>query len=139
MHRVLADAIGGEMPDLKDSEDASVTGSGGIGLVKTGEYLRGEGDGAGIWEDEDERRFYENLVDLKGKVPGCYLRMAKKKKARHRRASWQEESIKQMSPPQKALQPPAKEDDQSTAIANKTIGAQVDALLARLPDLTSKD
>jgi regulator of nonsense transcripts 2 len=33
----------------------------------------------------------------------------------------------------------ASEDDQSTAIANKTIGAQVDALLARLPDLTSKD
>jgi regulator of nonsense transcripts 2 len=32
-----------------------------------------------------------------------------------------------------------KEDDQSTAIANKTVGAQVDALLARLPDLTSKD
>ena len=30
-------------------------------------------------------------------------------------------------------------DDQSTAIANKTVGAQVDALLARLPELQSKE
>jgi regulator of nonsense transcripts 2 len=79
--QVLADALGGEMPDLKDSEDTSAAGNGGIGLVKTGEYLRGEGDGAGIWEDEDERRFYENLVDLKGKVPGMLLEDGKKKKA----------------------------------------------------------
>ena len=27
------------MPDLKDTEDASVAGNGGIGLIKTGEYL----------------------------------------------------------------------------------------------------
>src|SRR5208282_4301841 len=79
--QVLAEAIGGDMPDLKDSEDASVTGNGGIGLIKTGEYLRGQGEGAGIWEDEDERRFYENLVDLKGKVPGMLLEDVKKKKA----------------------------------------------------------
>lgn len=135
--QVLADAIGGEMPDVKDSEDAPI-GNGGIGLVKTGEYLRGEGDGAGIWEDEDERRFYENLVDLKGKVPGMLLEDGKKKKADT------DEQVGKKADPVDAKGTEAeavstKEDDLSTAIANKTIGAQVDALLARLPDLTSKD
>ncbi|KAH8586848.1 armadillo-type protein [Bisporella sp. PMI_857] len=133
--QILADAIGGEMPDLKDSEDSSGAGSGGIGLVKTGEYLRGEGDGAGIWEDEEERRFYENLVDLKGKVPGMLLEDGKKKKT-----DTDEQVGKKIDPSEAASTPTStKEDDQSTAIANKTIGAQVDAVLARLPDLTSKD
>ncbi|KAM3085264.1 mRNA decay protein [Clarireedia jacksonii] len=138
--QVLADAIGTDMPDLKDSDDSSGTGNGGVGLVKTGEYLRGEGDGAGIWEDEDERRFYENLVDLKGKVPGMLLEDGKKKKP-----DTDEQVGKKIEPMETTVPEPAAstaktaEDDQSTAIANKTIGAQVDALLARLPDLTNKD
>jgi len=138
--QVLAEAIGGDMPDLKDSEDASVTGNGGIGLIKTGEYLRGQGEGAGIWEDEDERRFYENLVDLKGKVPGMLLEDAKKKKADTddqvgKRTDMAENAVEADSNTTKS----SEADDQSTAIANKTVGAQVDALLARLPDLTNKD
>lgn len=133
--QVLADALGGEMPDLKDSDDNNGVGNGGIGLVKTGEYLRGEGDGAGIWEDEDERRFYENLVDLKGKVPGMLLEDSKKKKA-----DTDEQVGKKIDPADAPVDAAnTKEEDQSTAIANKTVGAQVDALLARLPDLTSKD
>jgi regulator of nonsense transcripts 2 len=136
--QVLADALGGEMPDLKDSEDTSAAGNGGIGLVKTGEYLRGEGDGAGIWEDEDERRFYENLVDLKGKVPGMLLEDGKKKKADTDEQVGKKVDSTDATTPDSATTS-TKEDDQSTAIANKTIGAQVDALLARLPDLTSKD
>lgn len=135
--QVLADAIGGEMPDLKDSEDSSTAGTSGIGLVKTGEYLRGEGDGAGIWEDEEERRFYENLVDLKGKVPGMLLEDGKKKKG-----DMDDQVGKKVDSTTEPPEPSTiatKEEDQSMAIANKTVGAQVDALLARLPDLTSKD
>jgi regulator of nonsense transcripts 2 len=134
--QVLADALGGEMPDLKDAEDTSGVGNGGIGLVKTGEYLRGEGEGAGIWEDEDERRFYENLVDLKGKVPGMLLEDGKKK-----RLDTDEQVGKKIDTADIPATDAAstKDDEQSTAIANKTIGAQVDALLARLPDLTNKD
>ncbi|OWP03436.1 nonsense-mediated mRNA decay factor (Upf2) [Marssonina coronariae] len=133
--QVLADAVGGEMPDLKESDDNSGAGNGGIGLVKTGEYLRGEADGAGIWEDEDERRFYENLVDLKGKVPGMLLEDGRKKKA-----DTDEQVGKRVIQADAISEPTStKEDDMSTAIANKTIGTQVDALLARLPDLTNKD
>ncbi|KAK0735877.1 armadillo-type protein [Apiosordaria backusii] len=131
---VIAEVIGAEMPDLKDSDDASANANGSIGIVKAGEYLRGQGDGSGIWEDEEERRFYENLVDLKGKVPGMLLEEVKKKKADD------EQVGKKIDPAEvEAKQAEAAVDEQSMAIANKTIGAQVDALLARLPDLTSKD
>lgn len=134
--QILAEAIDGEMPDLKDSDDSANIGNGGIGLVKTGEYLRGEGDGAGIWEDDEERRFYENLVDLKGKVPGMLLEDGKKKK------SDVDDPVGKKAEPSETPAEPAgitKDDEQSTAIANKTVGAQVDALLARLPDLTNKE
>ncbi|KAH7327895.1 armadillo-type protein [Stachybotrys elegans] len=134
--QVIADAIGAEMPDLKESDASMGATSNSIGLVKTGDYLRSIGDGAGIWEDEDERRFYENLVDLKGKVPAILLEDGKKKKP-----DGDEPVGKKVEPAETADPTPQPDlaEDQSTAIANKTIGAQVDALLARLPELTTKD
>jgi regulator of nonsense transcripts 2 len=135
--QVIADVIGAEMPDLKDHDDPSAGANGSIGIVKAGEYLRGQGDGAGIWEDEEERRFYENLVDLKGKVPSILLEEVKKKKA-----DADEQVGKKIDPAEVFDTPKPADtaaDDQSVAIANKTIGAQVDALLSRLPDLTTKE
>ncbi|KAJ1331644.1 regulator of nonsense transcripts 2 [Microdochium nivale] len=134
--QVLAEAIGAEMPDLKDAGDGLNTTNGSIGLVKTGEYLRGHSDGAGIWEDEEERRFYENLVDLKGKVPGMLLEDGKKKKVDVDEQVGKKIDI---SEPNELSKTAESLDDQSTAIANKTIGAQVDAILARLPELTNKE
>jgi regulator of nonsense transcripts 2 len=139
--QVLCDALENqEMPDLKEGDAPDSAVSAGIGLVKTGEYLRGQADGAGIWEDDEERRFYENLIDLKDRVPGVLLEDAKKKKPEAdeqvgKRVEINEE-VKE-SPENPA--PNTASDDQSTAIANKTVGAQVDALLARLPELQNKE
>lgn len=134
--QVIADAIGAEMPSLKDSNDPLAASNNSIGLVKTGDYLRSMADGAGIWEDEDERRFYENLVDLKGKIPAILLEDGKKKKSETEEQTVKKPDSTESSEPTKAPEPI---DDQSMAIANKTIGAQVDAILARLPDLTNKE
>jgi len=82
--QVLSDAIGVEMPDLKEKDGAATAGNGAIGLIKAGEYLRGQSDGAGIWEDEEERRFYENLIDLKDRVPGILLEEAASEPAKAR-------------------------------------------------------
>ncbi|KYK59701.1 nonsense-mediated mRNA decay factor [Drechmeria coniospora] len=131
--QAVADVIGAEMPDLKESDDSFATASGSIGLVKTGDYLRSMADGPGIWADEDERRFYENLVDLKGKVPPILLEDGKRKKVEG------DEPIGKKAEASEASEATKAAEDQSTAIANKTIGAQVDALLGRLPELTSKD
>lgn len=133
--QVISDAIGAEMPDLKESEDSFAASNGSIGLVKTGDYLRSMGEGAGIWEDEDERRFYENLVDLKGKVPAILLDDGKKKKPDSEEQVGKKVDLSEATETPK----PDPNEDQSTAIANKTIGAQVDALLARLPELINKD
>ena len=137
--QVLADAIGADMPDLKEKEASSGAGDGSIGLVKTGEYLRGQGDGAGIWEDEDERRFYESLVDLKDRVPGILLEDKKKNKDVEDSVGKKVEVKEVEQEAEVADAKPGENDDASTAIANKSVGAQVDALLARLPELSSKD
>jgi regulator of nonsense transcripts 2 len=137
--QVLADVLGAVLPDLKEKETSTGTGDGNIGLVKTGEYLRGQGDGAGIWEDEDERRFYENLVDLKDRVPGILLEDKKKTKDVEdqvgKKADVKSTEVETEHAENKSVEP----DDASTAIANKSVGAQVDALLARLPELASKE
>ncbi|KAI4605334.1 hypothetical protein J4E83_010686 [Alternaria metachromatica] len=142
--QVLADALGVEMPDLKEKDNSANTGDGAIGLIKAGEYLRGQSDGAGIWEDEDERRFYENLIDLKDRVPGILLEEVKKKKADGddqvgKKIEAKAEPIEKETPDTANDAKPTDGDDQSTAIANKSVGAQVDALLARLPELATKD
>ncbi|CAK7273069.1 mRNA decay protein [Sporothrix epigloea] len=136
--QVIADMIGAEMPELKDEVEGQSVVGGTIGIVKTGNYLRGQSEGSGIWEDEEERRFYENLVDLKGKVPAILLEDGKKKKT-----DGDEQVGKKTDLATDATEAPkaaeAVADDQSTSIVNKSIGAQVDAILLRLPDLTNKD
>jgi regulator of nonsense transcripts 2 len=148
--QILCDALGEEMPDLVEREAADSTVAGSIGLVKAGEYLRGQADGAGIWEDEDERRFYENLVDLKGRVPAILFEEGKKKKGEADeqipgKASAtaangvKTETDKETAPAATNESGQASADDQSTTIANKTVGAQVDALLIKLPELQTKE
>ncbi|BDD59213.1 hypothetical protein MAP00_004437 [Monascus purpureus] len=143
--QVLCDILGVDMPNLVENETADAASGGGIGLVKTAEYLRGQGEGPGIWEDEEERRFYENLVDLKGKVPAVLLEDSKKKKAESDDAAKKkadgetafESALDQPQPSEEKT--PTEADDQSITIASKTVGAQVDALLTKLPELQMKD
>ncbi|KAF2193227.1 ARM repeat-containing protein [Zopfia rhizophila CBS 207.26] len=142
--QILADALGTEMPDLKEKDGSTAAADGTIGLVKAGDYLRGQGDGTGIWEDEEERRFYENLVDLKERVPSVLLEEPKKKKADNdeqvgKKIDSKPEAESKDKPEPTAEAKLAETDDQSTTIANKSIGAQVDAILARLPELNTKD
>lgn len=143
--QVLCEVLGVDMPNLAEQEPVDPAANGAIGLVKTAEYLRGQGEGPGIWEDEEERRFYENLVDLKGKVPAVLLEDGKKKKAES------DDAVKRKADGETATdsvpdqtQPPEEKtateaEDQTTTLASKTVGAKLDALLARLTELQTKD
>ena len=139
--QALCDVLDAEMPDLKENEaqDSAVTG--GIGLVKTGEYLRSQADGAGIWEDDEERRFYENIIDLQDRVPAILLEDGRKKKTEDEQVGKRADSAAANGNTKDGSEKisTTTADDQSTAIANKTVGAQVDALLSRLPDFQTKD
>ena len=139
--QILCDALENqEMPDLKEKETQDTGAFAGIGLVKTGEYLRGQADGAGIWEDDEERRFYENLIDLQDRVPGILLEDGKKKKQEgEEQVGKRVETNGEAKDAVEKASSTTVSDDQSTAIANKTVGAQVDAILARLPELQSKE
>ena len=139
--QILCDALENqEMPDLKEKETQDTGAFAGIGLVKTGEYLRGQADGAGIWEDDEERRFYENLIDLQDRVPGILLEDGKKKKQEgDEQVGKRVESSSEVNPVPEKAPSTTVSDDQSTTIANRTVGAQVDAILARLPELQNKE
>ncbi|KAL8719316.1 MAG: hypothetical protein Q9225_003660 [Loekoesia sp. 1 TL-2023] len=142
--QILCDALGSqEMPDLSEEDAQAAGGSTGIGLVKTGEYLRGQAEGPGIWEDEEERRFYENLIDLQDRVPGILLEDGRKKK-QDEDAQVGKKSDAVAVNEETSVFPDVQAgsdsvDDQSTVIANKTVGAQVDAVLARLPELQTRE
>lgn len=135
--QIMCEILNSEMPDLRGDITGEGVINGTIGLVKTSEYLRGQGEGAGIWEDEEERRFYEHIIDLKDRVPGILLEDVKKKKPDSDSQVGRRNDLENEAEDEKAKVPDT--DDQSTAIANKTIGAQVDSLLARLPELQSRD
>jgi regulator of nonsense transcripts 2 len=144
--QVLADVLGTDMPDLKGKDASAAATDNMIGLVKTDDFLRTSSDGAGIWEDEDERRFYENIVDLKDRVPGILLEESKKKKADDEQVGRRIDEPAPVKSIEGAVQgEPAAlnygpdSTDLSTAIANRTVGAQVDAILARLPSVSSKE
>jgi regulator of nonsense transcripts 2 len=137
--QILCDVLGIDMPESGDKSGSEVPSAGVVEMVKTGDYLKGQGDGSGIWEDEDERRFYENLVDLKGRVPAILLEDSKKSKATDT-----DDTTGKVEGGSEITDPSTKKaaleaEEASTAIANKTVGAQVDAILLRLPDLQTKD
>ncbi|ODH51801.1 hypothetical protein GX48_02045 [Paracoccidioides brasiliensis] len=152
--QVLCEILGVDMPDLMEKETVETALGSGIGLVKAGDYLRGHGEGPGIWEDEEERRFYENLVDLKGKVPAVLLEDGKKKKtdgddqAKKKADSELPNDVGvdhsgkgEVTKPDNSSSEPVNQeaDSQSIAMINKTVGAQLDMLLAKLPELQTKN
>jgi regulator of nonsense transcripts 2 len=149
--QTVADILGFDMPDLPDDRNDDGTKD---TIIREGSSMfatKGEEGRSGIWEDEDQRRFYEELIDLKGRVPTILLEDGKKKKKDGE--SKVEEEPK--NPDEDKDNPPedqegtsnletdeekkAAEEAASTVIVNKTIGAQVDALLLRLPDLNNRD
>lgn len=152
--QAVADIIGVEMPDLPDERnDESSKDS----IIREGSSMfanKGEEGKSGIWEDEDQRRFYEDLIDLKARVPAILLEDGKRKKkdggnrVEEETKSGGEDDMdvqkEDVSTSATIVQEGDEDkkpgdDSSSTVIVNKTIGAQVDALLLRLPDLNNRD
>lgn len=73
----LAELLGQKAPVLPTA--ASLDKS-GLQIVNTASSftVREEGEGGGIWDDDEERRFYEDLPDLANLVPPSLLGIKKK-------------------------------------------------------------
>ncbi|KAF3904809.1 hypothetical protein ABW20_dc0104176 [Dactylellina cionopaga] len=144
--QTVAEALGLEMPDLSDEDEAKEVGEGMIresgSMFKKGEEVSGNG----MWEDEDQRRFYEDLIDLRSRVPSILLDEGRKatsgtseKKEDEGSKETAETIDEEVTTKAADLDLGADAVDRDTTIANKTVGAQVDALLIRLPELTNRD
>ena len=154
--QVLADAMGLDMPDLPDVEPDSPTADSMIRGIGTGplgktseEFVPG-----GIWEDEDARRFYEDIIDLKDRVPPSLLEDASKSSTtvNEPTQSAPPESVKDNETDTDSVDGDTLSDsssehsaeeksapDTNTIIANKGVGQKVDLLLMRMPESCNRD
>ena len=161
--QVLADALSLEMPDLPDVEPDSPTGDSMIRGIGTGPLGRGTEEfvPGGIWEDEEARRFYEDIIDLKDRVPPSLLEDATKAAGtvqtdrpaspESNRAASPEfvrdedgqsgdgDSISDTSSEHSAVIEEKSTLDNNTTIANKGVGQKVDLLLMRMPESSNRD
>ena len=115
---------------------ADIPASGSVGMIKTSDYLKGQGDGAGIWEDEEERRFYENLVDLKGRVTCHSLWKTPKSPRARAMKTIHPASPRQSMAPRKRLKRLTTAQLQSPTEQSEPRSI---AILLRLSDLQGKD
>ncbi|KAG8440022.1 hypothetical protein GDO86_005988 [Hymenochirus boettgeri] len=69
----LADLLDENMPDLPQDKPAPEEHGPGIDIFTPGKPGDYDIEG-GIWEDEDARNFYENLIDLKAFVPAILFK-----------------------------------------------------------------
>ena len=113
----------------------------------------------GIWEDEDARRFYEDIIDLKDRVPPTLLedtttkssipaerpaspesnRAASPEFVRDDERSLDGDSISDTSSEHSAATEEKSTLDTNTTITNKGVGQKVDLLLMRMPESSNRD
>lgn len=62
------------LPSLSSTLTSSIVGTAGSSF-STGEEIGGPGS---LWVDEEDKRFYEELRELRGEVPGSVLGLAMK-------------------------------------------------------------
>ncbi|ORY81907.1 armadillo-type protein [Protomyces lactucae-debilis] len=124
--QTLAEVLHQDFPTLQTleeqlAEEASMIR--GFGVDRRGD----EGDDyLGLWEDDDQRRFYRELVDLKEVVPGDLLNDDKEPR---KDVEPEKEDFDDMDPIEE------EEDEPQPA----TIGAKLDTLLLRLPELNNRE
>jgi regulator of nonsense transcripts 2 len=146
--QVLADALGAEMPEIpaveaQSPEESLIRGVGTGPLGRTEEFVPG-----GLWEDEEAKRFYEDIIDLKDRVPPTLLEDAGKAVAdkTSRPASpeltreEQEGSVDGESASDTSSEHSSAPDALAdTAITNKGVGQKVDLLLMRMLESSNRD
>ncbi|KAI9031872.1 armadillo-type protein [Phycomyces nitens] len=107
--QTLAETLDVEMPDLPEDDNVakvSIVSSGNNNAFADGK----ENNGNGAFEDEDARKFYEDLPDLRVLVPGVFLESQLQKK------NDDEKEIERTDEPEKAEgESEAKEDEKDSS------------------------
>lgn len=156
----LSDALDVDMPDLPTDEAAtkqSIVSANTANMFSDGK----ENLGNGIWEDEDARKFYEDLPDLRILVPDVFLdsqQQPKKETTAETEAELEAELEKKDKEESSGQDTPVENDEEmmldpadivEEAIENtdetsedskpSTQNIQLDGLFARLPTCGNRD
>ncbi|KAK9466103.1 armadillo-type protein [Lipomyces arxii] len=144
--QILADALDENMPILLDDDVKDQVGSGAsFTFSRGGSTVNGENGNVGIWEDEDQKKFYEDLVDLRLRVPQEFFEVGKKKESDkvESKPSSSELIDEDFETDDILLDDTAfvenDEKDESLAIPNQSIGAQVDLVTLRLQEMATRE
>jgi len=134
--QLMAEALHEDMPELF-SKDEEAVGSESLIRDGTSMFQKPDGWNIGCWEDEDQKRFYEDLVDLEIRVPATFLEDGKKGDETKRQAALESALNNQ------DLEESDEENNEDTskpgAGSSQSLGAQADALFLKLPNLINRD
>ncbi|KAK9476300.1 armadillo-type protein [Lipomyces japonicus] len=152
--QVLADALGTELPELPEDDPKSST----VQLASFSfSRLSNNSDESesSIWDDDEQKKFYEDITDLRIRVPQEYFEFEKKNMTETEGESNNNNSIVEtVFENNEALENIDDFDDhddfledaqsiddenENLKISNQSIGAQVDAIINRLPDMTTRE
>ncbi|KAK9898934.1 ARM repeat-containing protein [Cystobasidium minutum MCA 4210] len=136
----IAESLGVPLPTLPPLASTSVITGTGTSTLSNGQSEDTTIGGPGSpWNDEEEKRFYTDLPDLRGEVPGSLLRQMDDTAAESGGNEMEEEAPptdKPTTSERPGTADEAKEQDDGMAPAP---AAQLAALLSRLPDLSNRD
>lgn len=147
--QTLADALNEDMPDLPEDEainkQSFMVSSSGNAFNNEGKEASNVGS-QGMWEDEDARKFYEDLPDLRILVPDVFLENQAVKKEEEEETEEQatvpeEEEIvenEDLDPLEEAMENVEDTTEEETAAKPKQ-NAQLEGFFARLPNCGNRD
>lgn len=135
--RLLSSVLNLEMPDYTDTDDRYTTTEAsmirGVGSTK----ILTDSSSFEIWEDEDQRRFYENLINLENIVPSDILNDGKVNIDEALTSN--DQKLEDLAYDDSELETELYVEEDVIPAMNTTVGAKVESLLLRLPELNNRE
>ena len=136
--QILADVLKLNMPEISEITIPSQKNADGIEIIKAQSYFDNTNDSQSPWEDEEEYRFYQQVVDLKPYLPSSVIEEASKN-ASERGVSkpnvldqFQNEAATEQDIPVEDGEASEKANEGLLMGGDLSIGAEMDVLLGKL-------
>ncbi|KAK9453273.1 putative nonsense-mediated mRNA decay factor [Dipodascopsis uninucleata] len=133
----IADSLGIAMPDLSDGEEKDTKESSVFTFTKGG--VSSSEVVLGVWDDEDQKKFYEDIMDLKTRVPIEFLDAGKRAIVATPKEDQQIQTESDSADNMEEVQGDDAEDGTENSTVPQSIGAQVDLLINRIADLSNRE
>ena len=143
--QILADVLKLSMPEISDITIPSQKNAEGIEIIKTQTYLDHANDPQSPWEDEEEYKFYQQIIDLKPYLPSSFIEEVSKN-ASNKGASkpnildqFQNEAAVEQDASVEYNEMSDKANEGLLTGGDLSIGAEMDVLVGKLPNVASPE